>query len=329
MEPAELTNLIKGLAHAAGFERCGIAQVGLLPRADYLTEWLAHGMHGEMQFLQSHRELLTNPHHLIDGARSLIVLARVYGQKAPAWRPEDDGLRGRVACYAWGEDYHVVLREQLHGLADAIRDRVGREVPMRVCVDTAPLVEREWAARAGVGWIGKNTLVLHPRLGSYTFLGVLVTTLELVPDEPMPDHCGTCTACLDACPTGAFPAPYRMDARRCISYLTIEHRGRIPDEFHAALGNWVFGCDVCQEVCPYNRRAPVTSEPRFAIRPPLPYPGLEALMHWTTEDYRRVLRGSAMRRAKLGMLQRNAGLARRNITGQPVDRDEQPLPGPA
>jgi epoxyqueuosine reductase len=214
--------------------------------------------------------------------------------------------------YAWGEDYHVVVREKLTALLDRLRDALTEPFAAKVCVDTAPLVEREWAAQAGIGWIGKNTLVLDDQLGSYFFLGAIVTTLELEPDEPVADHCGTCTACLEACPTSAFPAAYQMDAPRCISYLTIEHRANIPAEFHEKMGNWVFGCDVCQEVCPFNRRASLTREPRFAIRPPGAEPLLNEILSWTPEDYRAQLKGSAMKRAKLGMLHRNAAITRKN-----------------
>ena len=192
----------------------------------------------------------------------------------------------------------------------------------KACVDTAPLLEREFAAAAGIGWIGKNTMVLNERIGSYFFLGAIVTTLELVPDEPATDHCGTCTACLTACPTGAFPAPYEMDASRCISYLTIEHRTEIDGSLAARMEDWVFGCDVCQEVCPHNRRAPHTTEPRFVPRPPIVNPVLDELLEWSTEDYRRNLRGSAMRRARLDMLQRNAEIARRNAGPNESDAPE-------
>ena len=165
-----------------------------------------------------------------------------------------------------------------------------------------------------MGWIGKNTLVLDEGLGSYFFLGLIVTTLSLAPDEPATDNCGTCTACLDACPTDAFPAAYEMDAARCISYLTIEHRGDIPESLQPKMGDWVFGCDICQEVCPYNRRAPTTQEPRFAVREPGPAPPLYDLLNWTDEQYKERLRGSAMKRATIDMLRRNARIALGNTT---------------
>lgn len=215
--------------------------------------------------------------------------------------------------YAWGNDYHEVMRSKLAELTDRLRAELTEPFEARICVDTAPILERELAAAAGIGWIGKNTLVLHHEIGSYFFLGAVVTTLDLAPDEPLPDHCGTCTACLDACPTQAFPKPYEMDASRCISYLTIEHRGDISKPFQKMMGDWVFGCDICQEVCPYNHEAPTTREPRFAIRPPGPQLALDDVLGWSVDDYREQLHGSAMTRAKLDMLQRNARIALNNV----------------
>ncbi len=219
---------------------------------------------------------------------------------------------GRVAMYAWGEDYHRVMRRKLETLVERIRVEIPVSFDARICVDTTPVVERELAASAGIGWIGKNTLVLNPSVGSYFFLGIVLTTLELEADAAMPDHCGTCTACLDACPTKAFPAPYEMDASRCISYLTIEHRGEIPASVHPAIGDWVFGCDVCQEVCPHNRDAPETREPAFAPRRNIPELRLDDVLSWSPTDYARELQGSAMKRAKREMLQRNARIVLEN-----------------
>jgi epoxyqueuosine reductase len=224
--------------------------------------------------------------------------------------------------YAWGDDYHKVVKDKLCVMVERLRTELSYPFEAKICVDTSPLLEREVAAAAGIGWIGKNTMVLDHQLGSCFFLGEVVTTLDLACDEPLPDRCGTCTACLEACPTGAFPAPYEMDASRCISYLTIEHRGDIPTELQDRMGRWVFGCDVCQQVCPYNRHAPsggtgfqpvLGREPRFAVRPPGANPSLDEMLGWTIDDYRSKLRGSAMKRAKLDMLQRNARIAGNNI----------------
>lgn len=239
-----------------------------------------------------------------------MVVALLYHKRAPALPKVDAAAHGRVARYAWGNDYHRIVKDKLFRMADQIRAEFGSSFETKACVDTAPLLERELAAASGVGWIGKNTMVLDDRLGSYFFLGALVTTLELAADQPVPDRCGSCTACLEACPTDAFPAPYEMDAARCISYLTIEHRGDITRAFQEKIGAWVFGCDVCQEVCPFNRKAPETNEPGLAIRFPGPTLALDEILGWSLDDYRRALKGSAMKRAKLDMLKRNARIAR-------------------
>lgn len=314
MSPQELASFVKAQTRAIGFEACGIARAGPTPRSGYLRQWLQADKSGSMEYLRRNISLRCDPRELVPRARSVIVAAALYHQPEPADLDADSGQpSGRIARYAWGEDYHRVLKDRLHRVADALREAAEASGETKVCVDTAPVVERAWAAAAGVGWIGKNTLVLHPRLGSYTYLGVIVTTSELEPDEPMADHCGSCRACLDACPTAALTAPYQMDASRCLSYLTIEHRAEIPCEFHKALGPWLFGCDICQEVCPHNRKAPVTAEPRFAVRPPAPGPRLEEVLNWDLERYREAVRGKALKRAKLEMLQRNARIARANL----------------
>ncbi len=258
---------------------------------------------------------------MLEGARSVVVVALLYHQRPPPEPATRNNPRGRVAMYAWGDDYHKVVRDKLKALVDRTRAELPEAFEARICVDTAPVIERELAAAAGVGWIGKNTMVLDHRLGSYFVLGVVITTLDIAPDDPLPDHCGTCTACLDACPTNAFPQAYRMDASRCISYLTIEHRGDISTPQKQMMGNWIFGCDVCQEVCPYNRGAPLTREPGFAVREPGPNPSLEDILGWSVEDYRRTLRGRAMKRAKLDMLKRNAGIAKTNVERRDPYRD--------
>ncbi len=311
---------VKALGAAVGFDRVGVAAAAAIERRDYLRAWLEAGRAGSMAYLHRYAEQRTDPTMLLPGARSVVVTALSYHQPNIAAVGASGGsaspgagragTRGRVARYAWGRDYHRVVRAKLYRVADALRrdaEAAGvGDQRTRVCVDTAPLLEREFAAAAGVGWIGKNTLVLDPQLGSYFFLGAIVTTLEIEPDPPAMDHCGTCTRCLDACPTAAFPAAYQMDASRCISYLTIEHRGDIPAEFGGQTGEWLFGCDVCQEVCPHNQGAAATREPDFAVRPPSPMVDLRELLDWTDEDYRRELAGSAMKRATLPMLKRNA-----------------------
>lgn len=311
MNPAEKSRWIKNLAAQVGFHRAGIAPANPVGRAEHYRCWLAEGRAGRMDYLHRHVETRLDPRRLLPGARSVIVVAHSYSQPWPE-RTKDGSPRGRVAMYAWGRDYHRVVRKKLHALVDQMRKGLDEPFEARVCVDTAPLLEREWAASAGIGWIGKNTLVLDTALGSYFFLGAVVTTLELEPDAPITDHCGRCTRCLEACPTGALDRPYEMDASKCISYLTIEHREDVPEALQPLIGDWVYGCDLCQQVCPHNQRVLTTSEADYAVRPPAPYPSLTELMHWRPDDYDKALCGSAMRRATLPMLQRNARIALAN-----------------
>ena len=310
MTPDEKARLVKRLAQEAGFDRAGITAPESSPHAAYYRDWLARGYAGSMSWLRRNVPQRENPALLLPGTRSIVVVALNYrrAEDAPGDEPS-----GRVAQYARGRDYHEVLHERLAQLAAAMREALPEAFECRACVDTAPLLERDLAASAGVGWVGKNTLILDQRLGSYLFLGELLTTLELTPDAPISDHCGSCTRCLDACPTQAFPEPYRMDASRCIAYLTIERRQDAPEALRAAIGDWVFGCDICQDVCPFNSRAPLgndadLAQPRIAGRIPL-----QKLTDMTAGDYRRLTRGTAARRATRAMWQRNARLALENV----------------
>jgi epoxyqueuosine reductase len=313
VSPVELNLRIKALASSLGFQRCGIAEARSVRRADYVRVWLNSGRAGTMTYLQRNVELRLDPRQLLPGANSVIVTAMVYRQEPCATeQPASTGPFGRVAMYAWGEDYHTVIRERLHEMVAALRREISVPFEARVCVDTAPVLERAWAEEAGVGWIGKNTLVMHEDLGSYLFLGSIVTTLDASPDPQAENRCGTCTACLEACPTSALPVPYQMDAARCISYLTIEHRGPIDPELAEKQGVWIFGCDLCQEVCPFNRHSPLTQEPRFSIRAPGPRIPVEEVLSWTGPEHRRVTRGSATGRATEAMWKRNADIVSLN-----------------
>jgi len=308
VSPTDKAAAVRRIAASLGFDRVGIARAGPVTRAAYLRDWLERGCAGRMDYLRRHLEQRMDPGMLLEGARSVIVVALNYQQPAP--ERTDERPTGRVAKYAWGDDYHRIVRDRLEAMIDEMRGAIDEPLQARACVDTAPILERQWAAAAGIGWIGKNTMVLHPELGSYFFLGEIVTTLELACDAPMTNHCGTCTRCLEACLTKAFRAPYQLDASRCISYFTIELRDEIPAEYHAAIGDWIFGCDICQQVCPFNRDVPASTA--FSIRPPGPYPALSEILSWRPEDYAANLRRSAMKRAKLAMLKRNAAIALAN-----------------
>lgn len=326
----ERTAWVLEQAAREGFDLCGVARAEAFPELAHLPEWLERGYSGQMQYL--HDERRRAPGRVLEGARSVIVCAASYKTPEPVsteWmaRPIDpaEAPRGWISRYAWGTDYHDVLLPRLQRLARALEQQFGPEVRTRAYVDTGPIVERVAAKYAGLGWLGKNTCLIHPRLGSWLFLGTILTTLELAPtcppEQPPPDLCGSCRRCLDACPTGALVAPYVMDARRCIAYLTIEHRGPIPEEFRPAIGPMVFGCDICQDVCPWNRKAPARGWPEFAPRrltefpadgqqpETLLAPALEWLAALSEEDYRQVFRRSPVKRAKYRGLLRNVCIA--------------------
>ncbi|GJQ29359.1 MAG: epoxyqueuosine reductase [Phycisphaerae bacterium] len=270
-------------------------------------------MHGSMAYLADEIETRTNPGRIFDGTRAFIVVADQYARRG---EPEKHAPgEGRIARYARGRDYHAVMKRRLHALADALRERYAG-ADFRSCVDTAPVPERELAALAGLGWVGKNTMVIHPRIGSWFVLGVMATNLELEATSAggrVADHCGTCTRCIEACPTGAI-TPYRVDASRCVSYLTIEHRGEIPAAMHAGIGTWVYGCDVCQEVCPHNSaRAEVGATPHAAYAPIRTGFNLFDIMGWDEPSRREAFARSAMKRVTLAMMKRNAMIAAGNL----------------
>lgn len=312
MDPFELAGQIKGRARELGFDLVGIAPAEPSRYRDYLRQWLDDGQAGTMAYLANRFDERTDPATYLPGARSVICVAINYHAPLQDVSEEDRPYQGRVARYALGEDYHEVLKGRLYTLADWIRGQRA-EAQTRVAVDTAPVMEKELAARAGVGWLGKNTCIIHPRIGSWLLLGEILTSLELPYDEPAVDRCGTCRRCIDACPTGAITGPYQLDARRCISYLTIEYRGEIAEPLQRQMGEWVYGCDICQEVCPWNRRAPEASDPVLRPRIPTGTLDLRQVLVWGAEEYRANLRGSAMKRVKLPVLQRNAGIVGRNL----------------
>ncbi|MBN2326716.1 MAG: tRNA epoxyqueuosine(34) reductase QueG [Candidatus Omnitrophica bacterium] len=305
MTPDEL----KTYAQNLGFDEVRIA--GPSPKTwGRFSEWLKNGFHGEMRYLADRAEERRSASRLLESARSVIVAAKRYTAVDPPSPPSlNEALTPAVSRYAWGDDYHDVVAGGLKKIAAYIEDQSGGRSQARWCVDTAPILEKDFAAQSGVGWVGKHTNILNRRLGNWFFLGVVITTLDLKPDAPASNHCGSCTRCLDACPTRAFPAPYVLDARRCISYLTIELKGPIPREFRKAIGRRIFGCDDCLQACPWNRFAIPAQEAGFFPRPWLQTDDLIQLMRITEEQFRIQFKGSPIKRAKRRGLLRNAAVA--------------------
>jgi epoxyqueuosine reductase len=335
MKPISDTQWIIAHAKSLGFDLCGVVRAEKFPELANTSQWLADGYAGEMNYLSDPRR--ADPQSAMPGVRSIIVCLLNYNTAQPfstdLRAPRNDGEpRGWISRYAWGTDYHEVLQARLNALVEALHDRVREPFEARAYVDTGPVQERVLAKYAGLGWLGKNTLLLNDTLGSFFFLGVILTTLDLEPslapnELPPPDLCGNCRQCLDACPTQAFVEPYVLDARKCISYLTIELRGSIPEELRAPMGAYVFGCDICQDVCPWNRHAPVTSLQEFQPRTfpeskenqaaagssvaeeTLLLPRLEWLASLSEAEFRELFRGSPIKRTKWRGLVRNACIA--------------------
>jgi epoxyqueuosine reductase len=321
-------------ARALGFSLCGVVRAESFPELEQMREWLERGYAGEMGYLSDPRR--NDPRSAMDGIRSVIVCGLNYNTDRPrstdtAAKPHGAEPRGWISRYAWGRDYHEVVREKLEALRGSLHQEISEPFESRVYVDTGPLSERVLAKHAGLGWIGKNTLLLNQQLGSFFFLGVILTTFDFEPslgtrDLPAPDMCGSCRRCIDACPTQALVEPYVMDARRCISYLTIELRGTVPEDLREGMGAHVFGCDICQDVCPWNRRAPYTNVADFLPRrlsasapqdpadmdtagDSLLLPRLTRLAAMTEAEFREAFRGSPVKRAKWRGLVRNACIA--------------------
>jgi epoxyqueuosine reductase len=304
---------VKRVARECGFELCGVARAE--PAEDFarFERWLGHGMAGEMRYLTDRRaEIRRDPRELLAGAKSVICVGKLYNTAVV----NDDPA---VSRYAWGkEDYHDVVRSGLERMVDRLQSIQSFE--WKICVDTSPLLERSYARLAGLGWIGKNTCLINEPLGSWFFLGEILTSLDLAPDTPPPDRCGTCTRCIDACPTQAIVPEgngFTLDSRRCISYLTIELRGPIADDLAAGIGEHVFGCDICQEVCPWNSRAPFTTDAAFERRA---LPGLEELADMTEVDFREFAEGTPLARPKYAGFIRNVRIALGNRrSGSPAE----------
>ncbi len=301
LNTSRLTHLIKQKSHEEGFQYCGIAKAEFLEEeAPRLEKWLNQNMHGEMAYMANHFDKRLDPRKLVDGAKSVVSLIYNYYPK------KDLAKEGsyKIAKYAYGKDYHHVIKPKLKTILNSIVEEAGA-VNARVFVDSAPVHERAWAAKSGLGWIGKNSLLLNREMGSFFFLAEIILDVELEYDGPMKDYCGTCTACIDACPTDAIPEPYVVDGSRCISYFTIELKNEIPSDFKGQFDDWIFGCDICQEVCPWNRFSRPHNETEFQ-----PHEKLEGIdkMGWeemTEELFREIFKGSAVKRTKYSGLKRN------------------------
>ncbi|HZR28873.1 MAG TPA: tRNA epoxyqueuosine(34) reductase QueG [Terriglobales bacterium] len=330
----QLSEIARQAAREAGFELCGVASLrgAGFPELEYFSSWIKAGYAGEMEYLKSRDEQgklkRASLQTAVPWARSVIVCGINYNTAQPySTEVAHDKTRGWIARYAWSaKDYHDSVMRKLRQVETRIRSEAenAAEITTRCYVDTGPLVERVYAKYAGIGWIGKNTCILNQQLGSWIFLGVILASLDLEPDLPAPDRCGSCTRCIEACPTAALVEPYKLDATRCISYLTIEKRGEIPEEMRSGMGNHIFGCDICQDVCPWNGGAsrhsakahspktPATQAVGFQPRPGLVNPPLEKIASMTREDFQKTFRGSPVKRAKYAGLRRNAVIAMGN-----------------
>ena len=316
-DPVALAQRIRQLAREHGFQRVGIAGVELGEDEAHLRDWLRQGLYGSMEWMARHGDKRARPQELVPGTLRVISVGLDYGRDPDqAWATLADGERAYVARYALGRDYHKLMRNRLQKLADRVAEEIG-PFGHRVFVDSAPVLERALARNAGLGWIGKNTCLIDRDGGSWFFLGELFVDIPLPIDPPASAHCGTCTRCLDICPTRAFVGPWRLDARRCIAYLTIEHEGPIDPELRPLIGNRIFGCDDCQLVCPWNKFARRTDEPDFRARNDLDRATLPQLFAWSEAEFLRRTEGSAIRRSGYRRWLRNIAIALGNAPTTP------------
>jgi epoxyqueuosine reductase len=302
---------IKAKARELGFDACGIAAVGDHPELKFFSTWLERGYAASMDYLERSADFRSDVRAAFPSAKTVIMTATIYNTEAPSSAPDDPGV-AKIARYARGEDYHGIVGARLETLLKWMYEQSPE--PFQACpyVDTGPIQERVYARHAGLGWIGKNTCLISPEIGSFVFLGEIICSLPLESDAPAVDQCGTCTLCIDACPTHAIVDAGVLDANRCISYLTIEHRGEISRPLARAMGSHIYGCDICQEVCPWNAAAPVSADPAWRPRPEWDRPKLVDLLQMSDEALRTALRGSPMKRAKASGLRRNVEIAAEN-----------------
>jgi epoxyqueuosine reductase len=299
---------IKVKSHELGFDLCGVSRAERHPRLARLADWIAGGSAGDMTYLSRSLEERLDPTRVLAGARTVVSLACVYYTGEPSSSVADDE-RAAIARYAWGDDYHDVIHGRLRALVRWMAERAGPGFEAFSSVDNGPVQERVFAEQAGLGWIGKNTCLINPKLGSWLFLGEVLTNRDLDIDMPAVDQCGTCRRCLDACPTGALTAPYVLDARGCLSYLTIEVRDSVDPEWRDAIGQQIFGCDICQDVCPWNRRSAISEDPAWLPRQPLASARVVDLCALPDAEWRRLIKASAMRRAGLSRIRRSLAYA--------------------
>ena len=306
----EAKTLLRDRALALGFDDLRVAPAIEAPHAEVFREWVAEGKFGDMGWLERNVDRRTDPRVVVPGARSVLVLAMNYFQGEPPKRATENGARGTIARYAWNDDYHDLIEARLKELYLVVEELGGKG---RYYVDTGPVLERDFAHEAGLGWNGKSTVQIHRKLGTWFFLAVIVTTLDLEPDEPARDHCGKCTACIDSCPTNAITGPHRMDARLCISYLTIEHKGPIPVELRRPMGDRIYGCDDCLDACPWNRFAQVSREASFQAREPVFDKSLREFLALDDDEFRSLFRKSPIKRSKRDRFLRNVCVALGNV----------------
>ena len=294
---------VKRLGHEIGFDDVGIAPAGPYPEMQFFGEWLENGYHGDMKYMFRHRRRRMEPDRTLRGVKNVIVCALDYDTDAPrsVEFPEEPDV-GWISRYAWGDDYHNVMEPMLESWVQALKDAAPGHA-FRHYVDHGPVLEKVFARYAGIGWMGKHTNIIHPKRGSYFFLAVILTDLEMATDSPMLDHCGSCTACLDACPTQAFVKPYVLDARRCLSYLNIEQEGPVSEPYSQEMGSQIYGCDICQDVCPWNRKPQPPNRPEFRAREGLFRPSLDALAELSEAEFQERFSGSPIeRRGRDGLL---------------------------
>lgn len=312
MDISNFTRSIKSKALELGFDLVGISPVDSFPEHQLYKEWLNKGFSGEMKYLERNPEKRENIENVLPGAKSVISCAMNYNTSYPYSTDLNDKANGWISRYAWGDDYHDVIKEKLQVLITHIGGESSEKIVSKLYVDTGPVLERTFGKYAGVGWVGKNTCLINQEIGSWIFLGEIITNIELEYDIPVPDRCGTCTRCIDACPTDAILEPYVLDSRLCISYLTIELKDQIPIELREGVRNNIYGCDICQDVCPWNKRAPVSGKPEFQPRENLYNPDLAYISKLSPEQFRTQFKGSPIKRTKRRGLLRNVLLAMGN-----------------